>query len=914
MKRPELNLKTIIEQVDEFKRQRKYYAVYATILEHMLKNAVKKMGISAIVSNRAKGIPNFAEKIIRQKEYYTNPVYQLTDLCGARVIVNNMDDIHPVCNFIRDNFEIDEANSEDVLDRLGENKFGYRSVHFTVSLKPEDRKTKLLAVCKAVKPNIPEDILDKLLEHRNDKEAKEEKLAKGPKFKAEIQVRTLIQHAWAEFAHDQIYKSDFNVPETLQRDANRIAATLEASDEAVAKTSRDVASYRTYYGAYMDQGQMQNEIEKLQAIFEFDQTNIRLAGQISRLAINMENWELAQKYLEDPISDWLSSTQAENLINCSKKLKEIDSELASDELEEINKELYRMKNPIMAVLLHDYSWAGWHLNKNNGDRYFDYLRLSSLLDQKNTDIHNSIASIYMDKGDMENALKSYHTAFMLNPSGPRALAGLIFCKVMIENDLGFVKIMKSAFEQCIRTCRKRADVEVFLPEAFYYTGFFYLLSGQPYKSLNAYAKAVDLSPTGSRIQQELSFISKFDPVPKKEYDIKFEWIQAFLTAAVYAKQSLLGKSTDQQKIDLNQFGINADNAEEGLYDPSKDQVVFVAGGCDKKVAKKIQEYRSVFNTGFSRFSGVIFSGGTRDGVSGLAGDLKPSDGCSLIKIAYNPSQNPSWTQVHPEYTIKKIDSKGFTALEPIYSWIDFFSKKGRPDEVKLVGVNGGKISGFEYRMALAFGAQVGILSDSGRAAHEILRDKDWEGKKNLLDLPNDPMTLQIFITGRTHSDFLTKEQKEQLARKAHENYLEEKENREFKDPALLPWDNLPDNLKQSNLEQIEFIADKLASAGLKIRKIDKEHPTRFKGFSKDQILRMAEMEHARWNIERLKDGWRLGVKDTERKTSPYIIPWNELSDDIKKYDIDPVTDIPQFLDSVGYEIFESEKIGNNDTT
>ena len=130
----------------------------------------------------------------------------------------------------------------------------------------------------------------------------------------------------------------------------------------------------------------------------------------------------------------------------------------------------------------------------------------------------------------------------------------------------------------------------------------------------------------------------------------------------------------------------------------------------------------------------------------------------------------------------------------------------------------------------------------------------------------------------------------------------------------MPWDNLPDNLKQSNLEQIEFIADKLASAGLKIRKIDKEHPTRFKGFSKDQILRMAEMEHARWNIERLKDGWRLGVKDTERKTSPYIIPWNELSDDIKKYDIDPVTDIPQFLDSVGYEIFESEKIGNNDTT
>ncbi|MFH2057651.1 MAG: RyR domain-containing protein [Pseudomonadota bacterium] len=898
MKKSELNLDTIIEQVNAFKAKRMYYEAYASLMDDMLKSAVKKMGITAIVSCRAKGIPNFAEKIIRKKEEYIDGINQMTDLCGVRVIVNNMDDIQPVCEYIRRNFEIDEANSEDVVDRLGESKFGYRSVHFIVSLKSEEKEKQLLPLCNSTRSKISEEEIDKLLERHEDMVNGQKNPYKGPKFKAEIQIRTLIQHAWAEFAHDQIYKSDFKVPELLQRDANRIAATLEASDEAFARTSRDVKGYRTYYGAYLDQEQMNKEIEKLKAIYSFDENNTHLACQIARMAITIEDWELAHKILEPFALEWKASIDAEELVQYSDELKEA----ASEKMEEINKELVRLKDPFMAALLHDYSWAGWKIDENEDS--LNDIHLASLLDPNNTDIYNSIAEIYKQMGQMEKALSCYEIAFEINPSGPRALAGLIYCKIEIERNIDFIKIMIPALDNCIKTCRKRVDVNVFLPDAFYYSGFFHLVSGRSYDGLNAYAKAVELSTSVSPIRKALSFVSEIEKYSRNGHDIKFEWVRLFLTAAIYAKQNLLNEDTTESLKNLSNLCVKD---KEKTYDLAKDKVIIVSGGCDKKVEKKIQEYRSTFNTTFAGFSGIIISGGTQDGISGLVGDLTPDVGCRITKLSYQPDHIPKWTKIHEGYLFKDIKDTGFSALESIQAWIDLFSKGRKPHEIKLIGINGGRISGFEYRMAAAFGALVGIVSDSGRAAHEIIVDKDWKEKKNILALPNDPMTLHFFVSDHKGSDFLNDVDRERLARKAHERFLNEKQDKEYKDSALLPWEKLSDSLKRSNLDQINFISNKLSSVGLSARKKDMENYSAFEGFSEGQVLHMAEMEHARWNIERLKDGWTLGVKDVEKKKSPYIIPWNELTDEIKKYDIDTINNIPEFLDSVGYEIIKNKR-------
>jgi hypothetical protein len=59
---------------------------------------------------------------------------------------------------------------------------------------------------------------------------------------------------------------------------------------------------------------------------------------------------------------------------------------------------------------------------------------------------------------------------------------------------------------------------------------------------------------------------------------------------------------------------------------------------------------------------------------------------------------------------------------------------------------------------------------------------------------------------------------------------------------------------------------------------------------------MAELEHGRWNVERLLAGWKWGlINDEANKISPYIIPWSQLTEDLKEYDRDAARQMPYLL-------------------
>ena len=78
-------------------------------------------------------------------------------------------------------------------------------------------------------------------------------------------------------------------------------------------------------------------------------------------------------------------------------------------------------------------------------------------------------------------------------------------------------------------------------------------------------------------------------------------------------------------------------------------------------------------------------------------------------------------------------------------------------------------------------------------------------------------------------------------------------------------------------------------------------------FSKDQIERMAESEHGRWNVERLLSGWSLGERNLEAKKTPYIVSWAELPDEAKEWDRQPIVALPGMLKELGYEIVWGDK-------
>ncbi len=71
-----------------------------------------------------------------------------------------------------------------------------------------------------------------------------------------------------------------------------------------------------------------------------------------------------------------------------------------------------------------------------------------------------------------------------------------------------------------------------------------------------------------------------------------------------------------------------------------------------------------------------------------------------------------------------------------------------------------------------------------------------------------------------------------------------------------------------------------------------------------EIRRLAEMEHGRWNAERLSRGWRYDeIKDTKNKRSPYIVPWEQVPESVREYDYNIVRKWPRTFHAAGLEIY-----------
>lgn len=69
----------------------------------------------------------------------------------------------------------------------------------------------------------------------------------------------------------------------------------------------------------------------------------------------------------------------------------------------------------------------------------------------------------------------------------------------------------------------------------------------------------------------------------------------------------------------------------------------------------------------------------------------------------------------------------------------------------------------------------------------------------------------------------------------------------------------------------------------------------------EQVEELARREHGRWQDERRQAAWRYGpVRDAHAKLSPYLVPWDELTEDVRNLDRDAVRLIPTVLARAGY--------------
>ena len=149
--------------------------------------------------------------------------------------------------------------------------------------------------------------------------------------------------------------------------------------------------------------------------------------------------------------------------------------------------------------------------------------------------------------------------------------------------------------------------------------------------------------------------------------------------------------------------------------------------------------------------------------------------------------------------------------------------------------------------------------------------------------------------------------REVVAREIHKGYLNSRmEKLETKDPSMEPWETLDQSLKYSNYRQADQIFEKLERFGYSVQQVEGNGVKIYDFDDDDDIVeQMAKLEHARWVVERLSEGWKFApVKDLSKKLSPYLVSWDLLTEDIKKYDRDTVRNIPSYLAKVGLEVYK----------
>jgi putative GTP pyrophosphokinase len=188
----------------EYHRVRPLYVDFASEVEAILTECLRALPLAvASVQARAKDVDSFGEKAASLHELdpsqprYPRPLADITDLAAARVITFFPKSVAVVDALLHKEFVVLERTDKADLLREQE-KLGYQSVHYLVRLSPSRT------------------VLAEYGRYRD--------------LVAEIQVRTVLQHAWAEIEHDIQYKSVETIPLTIRRRFMAVAGLLEIAD------------------------------------------------------------------------------------------------------------------------------------------------------------------------------------------------------------------------------------------------------------------------------------------------------------------------------------------------------------------------------------------------------------------------------------------------------------------------------------------------------------------------------------------------------------------------------------------------------------------------------------------------------------------------------------------------------------
>ncbi len=194
----------VSKKLKKLPERKRLFSSYETLFpeyeSHLLKvsrkirNLIVRSHINATIKHRVKAFDSYFDKILRNSSSSRKKV-QINDLMGLRIVCPFLEDLDSVENLITRNFTVLEVERKGLKHSFRE--FGYDSVHMLID-----------ASDGSFSGNIPH--------CRNV---------------CEIQLRSILQEAWAEVEHELIYKANvslFNDP--VKRKLASLNAILTLSD------------------------------------------------------------------------------------------------------------------------------------------------------------------------------------------------------------------------------------------------------------------------------------------------------------------------------------------------------------------------------------------------------------------------------------------------------------------------------------------------------------------------------------------------------------------------------------------------------------------------------------------------------------------------------------------------------------
>jgi putative GTP pyrophosphokinase len=164
-------------------------------LYQQLHALIEKKGLSVTLKYRVKRFHNYCEKLVRISKLQGTDLLQITDLLGIRIICPFLEDLETIEQLIAEHFEILEL--EHKAEQHSFREFGYDSVHLLIRTEKPESEIQLPHSCDV----------------------------------CEVQLRTILQEAWAEVEHELVYKSDIALPNhSIRRKLASLNASLTLSD------------------------------------------------------------------------------------------------------------------------------------------------------------------------------------------------------------------------------------------------------------------------------------------------------------------------------------------------------------------------------------------------------------------------------------------------------------------------------------------------------------------------------------------------------------------------------------------------------------------------------------------------------------------------------------------------------------